>query len=56
MVRLYDYALSWFPRALRYSPDAVQAEIFGECQFGDERLPCASGTPASVQVKDVRGK
>ena len=42
MVRLYDYALSWLPRALRYSADSVQADIFGECQFGDERLPCAS--------------
>jgi len=42
MVRLHDYALSWFPRALRYSADSVQADILGECQFGDERLLCAS--------------
>jgi len=42
VVRLHDHALSWFPRALGYSADAVQADIFSKCQFGEERLPCAS--------------
>jgi hypothetical protein len=42
VVGLQDHALSWFPGALRYNPDAVQADVFSECQFGDERLLRAS--------------
>jgi hypothetical protein len=38
---LYDDAVFGFPWALGHNPDAVQADVFGECELGDEWLLCA---------------